>query len=555
MKFDIARSASSKVNIIHEDKKTNTIQFEIRPKSNFTIADLDHPSNKLSNISLGRFQKKAELDQVKIIGFDDNNFTASFKIKEAELLENGNFLIDAKLLETPNHRDKKWNRSDHIGKDFVDRHINDISELPKKFKASTIFDFEGFKAAKEHVRELQSVDTRYNYSIISQSSPASRRIDPSNYAGLNSGQPLLAGCDADKGFSCSGWDTKNENNQGFWTGNPWLVNVDASLNSPFYQATSYVNQDQVIESSISTDNGVPAWQWRNVWGTIEHQDGSLFDLNRETNIDVFKISPPEWNKSIQVAENINLNIGFEIDLMPGLIFFVPAGFWAKLDPGNWAGALGMSIRPEATAKLSGFNTNSDSYRITASENIKLESFSEECGEGLTCNVDLSIDISGGGTIDVENDQDLEVILGAQGTLVGRAGGIRNYLSSTGAAVVHDFQGFDRVTGGNLDLTIKPEMNFSVGLGIPENVADFFQGWLGNGSLASLDIDFELPLQLILNLDNISYEFADEFLPATVNASADIEPEIKILPDTILSQTVSLGNFEFGLGEVYIPNIL
>ena len=29
-----------------------------------------------------------------------------------------------------------------------------------------------------------------------------------------------------------------------------------------------------------------------------------------------------------------MDIAFQIDAMPGLVFFTPSGFWAKLDPDN-----------------------------------------------------------------------------------------------------------------------------------------------------------------------------------------------------------------------------
>ena len=91
---------------------------------------------------------------------------------------------------------------------------------------------------------------------------------------------------------------------------------------------------------------------------------------------------------------------------------------------------------------------------------------------------MQIDVSGGGMIDVSGDEPLEAMILLQETLVGRARGITNFDGATAAAIVKDFQGFDGLTAGSLELTITPDFGFSVGLGVPSNLKDLFQGWLG-----------------------------------------------------------------------------
>lgn len=254
-----------------------------------------------------------------------------------------------------------------------------------------------------------------------------------------------------------------------------------------------------------------------------------------------------------LGDELSMDIGFKIDVMPGLVFFTPQGFWAKLDPDNWAGALGMSIRPLATASLKGFKAGNDSYPIEFKASpITLDQFSDECGEGVTCTVDLQIDVSGGGTIDVNGDEPLEAMIGVQGTLVGRALGITNFDGPTAAAIVKDFQGFDRITGGSLNLTITPDLGFSVGLGVPSSVADLLQGWLGEGDLASLAMNFEIPLELSLNMNDL---IGSEQLSATLSAQADVIPELEILPGTPIHKSVDLGTIQFGIDTVNTPNIL
>ena len=583
MKYDIARTESSSIKVTRSDKESGIVQFMIAPSAAFHAADLDNSVEKLSKVSLKRFKRKSELDELKIIGFETDQFTASFKVKRAELLDNGNFLIDARLLESPKHRDKKWNRADHIGKDFVDRHIDRLSDLPKNFKSDTTFDFEGFKAAKEHVSELQTVDARYDYSNISTSSVSKRRISPQLNTSVENGRPLQktynwwqiaesAGenntgpnCDPSLGFSCSGWLTHNVVstvpplvNVPNYVGNPWLANTDANFNSPFYQATWYQDQNIVVQSSISTAENVPAWQWRNVWGTIEHQDGSLFDLNRETGIDTITFPDRSipgfanyWKKTIDLGGGIDLNITLDIDIMPGLIFFTPAGFWAKLDPDNWAGAVGLSLRPLVSANLTGFDSDTDSYDIDLeSQSFELFDYNQPCFEAIDCDVKLSIDVSADGTIDVNSNQDLDLTLGVQGTLVGRAGGIRNYDQSYAGAVVHDFEGFDSITGGSLSITVKPDLTFGLDLGIPESVSDFFQGWI-SGDLVSLNAGLDVPLTFEVDLDDLS----SGVLPATVSGEADFTPSVTILPDSSLKDTVWSDTIPLVTESFTVPNIL
>lgn len=238
MKYDIARTESATVKIVSSAEDSRLVQLEINPKSSFIAADLDHKTEKLSEASLEKFKKKSKLDQLEILGIQNEDISAAFKVKDAELLENGNFLITARLLNKPKEKDNKWNRADHIGQDFSETYIKDPSGLPEKFTASTVFDFEGFQEAKEHVPELQIVDTRFNYSNINSSSTLKKRISGESYTGIKSNRPLqfttadydrlnaahpdnMGGtCDPNLGFSCSSWYTHNIDNPDFWTGNP-----------------------------------------------------------------------------------------------------------------------------------------------------------------------------------------------------------------------------------------------------------------------------------------------------------------------------------------------
>lgn len=556
MKYDIARAQSATFKVVSSEEGSRLVRLKINPKSSLFAADLDHKTQKLSEVSLEKFKKKSKLDQLEILGIENEDISAAFKVKDAELLDNGKFLISARLLSKPKAKDNKWNRADHLGRAFSETHINDASELSKKFTASAVFDFEGFQKAKEHVPELQSADNYFDYSNIKPTSTLKKRIVEDSYLTTISQEPLQSACDPNVGFSCSGWYTQNtEYPHGAgaelkpnYIGNPWLANVKSNYNSPFTQATSYINQDQVIQSSENTSD--PAWQWRNVWGTIEHQYGTMFDLNRATDIDV--VTFELWEETFNLENNIDLVFSLEVDIMPGLIFFTPGGFWAKLDPDNWAGAAGLSLRPIVSAKFTGFDSETDSYDITLEKKtIPIENYSEPCFEGINCGVKASIDISATGSIQVNSDQDLNLSAGVQGTVVGRVGGIERYDGDSAGAVVYDFDGFDSITGGQFSITVEPTLTLDVGLGVPGGTSDVFKGWLGN-DLASLDATLGVPLTAELNFD----ELDNNILTADFSGAATFTPSIWVLPGTkFLEDEVWKDEITLVSEEFTTPNLI
>ena len=522
MKYDIARTSSSIVKVIESNEDLRLVQLEINPKSSFTAADLDNAEDKLSEVSIDQFKKRSKLNQLELLGIEHDNFSAAFKIKDAELLDNGNFLLDARLLQSPKRKNKKWNRADHIGKDYTDGFIKEPSTLPKKFKANTVFDFEGFKEAKEHVEELQEIDHQHEYSNLNSTSTSKRRIRDKDYR-LNSNLPVYFGHDT--GFGSSAWYSPYQNNPDAYVGSPWLVNADLNQNSPFYEATGYPDPSDVVQDNY--------WPWRNVWGILKDEDGSLYDLNKELQLDV--LTAQIWSKTLPLAENINLDLTLDFDIMPGAQLFVPAGFWSKLDPENWAAAAGLSLRPRATAKLSGFDQGS--YDLSfENQNFQLLTDSVECGEFITCGISGGVDVEVDGTVGVTGG-DMELELGVQGGVVGRLGGIYNFDKSYGGAVGFSQTGFnDSITGGDLSVTIAPELTFNLGVGVPSSFTSAFNGWLGNGNIAELSTTLEVPLRTDFHLDDA----LSGKIPVIITGDVKFIPSLKILPQTSLQTDIPLG---------------
>lgn len=530
MKYDIARAESAKVKIVSSEKGSRLIQLEINPKSSFVAVDLDHKEEKLSEVSTEQFEQRSKLEQLKVIGIEHDDFAAAFKVKEAEFLDNGNLALNVKLIQKPDHKNKKWNRADHIGKSFTDKHIEELSKLPKKFVSNAIFDFEGFKDAKEHVDSLQAIDRYHQYSNVNSSPIPQKRISEDKQPQPNSNPPAYFSDNT--GFA--NWYSGFTSDPNAYIGSPWLVNTDLNQNSPFFQATGYTDPTDVIQNNY--------WPWRNVWGILKIENGTLFDLNKELQLDV--ITEQIWEKTLPLGDGINLDLSLDLDIMPGAQLFAPAGLWDKLHIDDWAAAAGLSLRPRATAKLSGFENGS--YNLTfENTNFQLVSDSVECGEGITCGISGGIDVEVDGVIDVTGG-DLELEVGVQGGVVGRLGGIYNFDKSFGGAVGFSQTGFnDSITGGSLKVLISPEISFDVGVGVPESFASWLDGWLGDGSIAELVTTLSVPLTTEFDLSNI-----DSGIPVSIDGFVELSPSLKILPGTIVETDISLGGPFSLLNENY-----
>ena len=68
MNYDIARAESVAVKVVSSEEGSRLVQLKINPKSSLLAADLDHRTQKLSEVSLEKAKKESKVDQLQILG-------------------------------------------------------------------------------------------------------------------------------------------------------------------------------------------------------------------------------------------------------------------------------------------------------------------------------------------------------------------------------------------------------------------------------------------------------------------------------------------------------
>ena len=522
------------------------IKLIIDLPSEHKLADVEN-----KNIAKGKGLKELrnKIDGLHTIGIEQPEWSLSIKPKDI-VLDKNRLIIEGSTLAKPKHNANKWNRANHEGLEFSEKHLtsdhwNDITNISGPFEKITL-DFLGHKNSRKHFKHLSLNQLHEKIELdppgrLSRSKTKFRQSEPSDFFPAK-GTTKARAYDED-------YVTNAYGNYGYVDGYKSGQFGDQVLTSSSYDNPMSIFQrvdgaardlQNLVKNGLNTDTDVKLFMQAimlisDTWGS-NIIDNHTQLTSYSTKLPKFTLAEKEFKLG---DEEQKLKAEFNLHSSFGFIIKTPRSVWSALDDDSYSLAAGASFRPEAELTLE-FGDGDGEFEL-ASENLgSFDANYPTSVPGVNVNFEGGVDVSLDGKIELKENSDVdELMLGAfvEG---GFTTGVNTGQSfEWGASYGAKAEGFDEVIGGSLGFSLTPYVKGGIGIGVPDFITRASGDWI-DGDLITFDVSIESPISFDLEFQDI----LDNSLPWTISNETNLVVEGKLLPGkdweySLVRQEVSL----------------